>query len=90
VDRVNTPGAWPDTSQCISCKQSNNILHLLTDDAGQNTPGVASLLTVVPQEQFASVLLLVRLAAAMLPTPKLAGVRPPACTGPLNCTCAVK
>ncbi len=54
------------------------------------TPGVASLLTVVPQEQFASVLLLVRLAAAMLPTPKLAGVRLPACTGPLNWTCAVK
>ena len=55
-----------------------------------NTPEEASLLTVVPQEQFASVLLLLRLAAAMLPTPKLAGVRLPACTGPLNWTCAVK
>ena len=42
-----------------------------------NTPGVASLLTVVPHEQFA-LLLLVRLAAATLPTPKLAAVRSPA------------
>lgn len=50
---------------------------------------VAFLLAVVPQEQLTLLLLLASLTAT-LPTPKLAAVTLPACTGPLKVTWAVK
>ena len=52
-------------------------------------PMVAFLLAVVPQEQLTLLLLLASLTAT-LPTPKLAAVTLPACTGPLKVTWAVK